>query len=78
MNSITIIGNDKNATVFGSLAMKVWDYGRGNFPRMQAAQNKHFVIEPIGGKNVLRAAQPSLCGAMRYMNDRCVLVSIEA
>ena len=81
MNTIDVDENG-NCTVFGTDAHELWNYGRGaDFPRKPYATNRFFVFErnelPYGTRWIMRAAQSSREGALRYMDGHGrVLVSI--
>ncbi len=73
---------DGCANVFGELAHRLWDYGRGDYPKAAAGENRFFVLqltEPERGDRwPMVAAQTTREGAMRYMDaSGRVLVSIE-
>ena len=76
MTTLNTIDVDQhgNCTVYGEVAARVWDYGRGKFPCKQCGANRYFVVQPVGGENIVRAAssQPPL----GYMADDRVLISI--
>lgn len=71
-----------NSTVFGAMAHRLWNYGRGDYPKAKAANNAHFVLElretVTGERWVMVAAQSSRAIAEKYCDksDR-VLVSVE-
>jgi hypothetical protein len=67
-----------NATVCGDKAHFLWDYCKGEFPRTPQRHNYYFVMEPIArGKGIVRAAQTTLTGALRYMAENRVLITVE-
>jgi hypothetical protein len=68
----TIEVSELGDTIFGQDAIRLWDYGRGKYPRAQCGNNRYFVYEG----SILRAAQPTKYIAMRYMKPGCVLVSV--
>lgn len=75
------IDQSGNCTVFGALAHRLWNYGKGDFPRKAQGGNRYFVLELTeperGDRWIMRAAQSTFNGAVQYM-DRPgrVLVSI--
>ncbi len=76
------VRSDGCANVFGELAHRLWAYGRGDYPKTAAAENRFFVLqltEPERGDRwTMVAAQSTREGAMRYMDaSGRVLVSIE-
>lgn len=74
-NTIDVDANG-NSTVYGDIAHKVFNYGRGEYPRTVQGYNRFFVIEHLNGKNIVRAAQPTMNTALEYVHEDSVLVCV--
>lgn len=82
MGNEIVIAADGTCTVYGELAHKLWNYGKGPYPRKKVSRNNFYVLEPPCDDSRfteqwdIKAAQNTRTGAEHYMGPDRVLVDV--